>query len=124
MANRNFSRFQALEKEVKAIHAKVAIGAAGAPTLDAVNSKGFKSIVRTAAGQYTVTLEGTWNRLLDVHATIISATAQDSEVQVASETVASTKTVVIRTLTAATATDLSTGTTLLLKLELKNSSVA
>lgn len=57
MANRQFTQFQwSLEKNPAALWAKIAIGATGAPTLDAVNSKGIRSITRTSAGLYVVTL--------------------------------------------------------------------
>lgn len=41
------------EKRVIDVYAKVAIGATGAPTLSAVNSKGVLSITRNGVGLYT-----------------------------------------------------------------------
>jgi hypothetical protein len=45
-----------MEKDVKQIFAKASIGASGAITVSAANSKGISSIVKeSTAGQYTVT---------------------------------------------------------------------
>lgn len=56
MANRNMgNRIYSFERDRKIVNAKVAIGATGAPTLDAANSKGVISVVRNSAGDYTFT---------------------------------------------------------------------
>lgn len=82
MADRFFQQFQyRLEKGVVTLHAHVAIGASGAPTLQAWNPataayttagtggfSGIKSIARTSAGLYTVTLQNSYQRLLGVEA--------------------------------------------------------
>lgn len=55
MANRFFNQFgKTLEKEVVSLYAHVTFGAAGAPTLDAVNSKGIVSITKQATGKYRI----------------------------------------------------------------------
>lgn len=124
MANRNFNRFQALEKEVKAIYAIVTIAGSGAPTLVAADSKGVASITRNSAGQYTLVLQDQYNKLMQAQVSIQSATAQDLHAQQVSETVASsTKNVVFRTLAVGVATDPSSGSVLRIRLDLKNSSV-
>jgi hypothetical protein len=46
------------------LHLKMAIGATGAPTLDEKLSKGIASVVRDSAGQYTITLEDRYTRLM------------------------------------------------------------
>ena len=56
MANRNFNRLQALDKEVKVLFGQASIGASGAATLNESRSAGIKSISRTAAGEYDITL--------------------------------------------------------------------
>ncbi len=57
MADRAFKPGpQALEPKTVLLTAQVAIGAIGAPTLSAANSKGFKSVTRNSAGNYTFTL--------------------------------------------------------------------
>jgi hypothetical protein len=43
---------------------KVAIGAVGAPTIDAPLSKGISSIVRNSAGLYTITLADKYNKFV------------------------------------------------------------
>jgi hypothetical protein len=56
MANRNFNRVQALDKEVKFLFLTAAIGAGGDPTLDESKSVGIQSISDTAVGEYDITL--------------------------------------------------------------------
>lgn len=52
--NRYTNQFrQQFEKKVVDVYAKVAIGATGAPTLSATNSKGVLSVTRNSAGLYT-----------------------------------------------------------------------
>ena len=66
MANRSFSQYRySLEKKVTDLFAVVTIGAAGAPTLDTVNSKGIASIVRSSAGLYVVTLSDRYTSMLE-----------------------------------------------------------
>jgi hypothetical protein len=57
MANRFFQQFQySLEKALVHLYAQASFGAAGAPSLNALNSKGITSMVRTGVGAYTLTL--------------------------------------------------------------------
>jgi hypothetical protein len=121
MANRNFSRMQALEKEVKELSLDVAIGAAGAPTL--TEGLGVTSISRVSAGLYRITLNDKWSRLMDVHVVHLAATAEDLTAQVKLETVTTTKLVEVFTKVAAVATDPANGDRLLITLKLKNSSI-
>lgn len=122
MANRNFNRFQALEKEVKALYADVAIGATGAPTL--TKGLGIASIVRDSAGTYTVTLDDAYTRLMSASVIqIVSGGAEDLAFQLDSEDVDGAKTLVIVSHVAGTETDPSDGSRLLIKVEVKNSSV-
>jgi hypothetical protein len=123
MANRNFHRLQSLTREVKVLHAKVAIGASGAPTLDADNSVGVASVTRDSAGVYIVTLDDKYNALVGFDVKQIFATAEDLTFQIESEAVATSKTVQFQCKAAAVETDPSDGSTLLIKLELKNTSV-
>ena len=119
MASRLFNRKQALEKEVKELYADVTIGASGAPTL--TKGLGVTSIARNGAGDYTVTLDDKYVRLMSAQMTHLSSTAEDLKMQLHSETVSTTKTVRMLTLTGATETDPANGTRLLIRLELKNS---
>ena len=120
MANRNFNRKQALEKEVKDLFLKVTFGATGAPTL--TKGVGFASIVRSAQGDFKITLDDKYVELKNVEGKFLSSTEEDIRVQIKAEDVASAKTIDIFTLTGATATDPASGTILLLKVEVKNSS--
>jgi hypothetical protein len=102
MASRNFNRKQALEKEIKEIYALLTFGGSGAVTL--TTGHGVASATKTDTGDYRITL-------------------QDIRVQVKAEDVASAKTIDILTLTGASATNPSSGAKLLLKFELKNTTV-
>ena len=56
MANRNFNRVQAMDKEVKFLFLTATIGSGGDPTLNESKSVGIKSISDTAVGEYDITL--------------------------------------------------------------------
>lgn len=120
-ANRNFHRKQALETEVKEIYANVAIGAAGAPTLNASKSLGITSISRSSAGLYVITLNDSWPDLRYGHVEIVTPTAEDIVANLVSFSVTSAKTVTFRCTTAGVATDPASGDSLQVKLEMKNS---
>lgn len=123
MANRNFNRKQALEKEIKEIYAKVTIAGSGAPTLVANQSLGVASISRSSAGLYVLTLQDAYMRLMDAHISIVTPNAEDIKVNLVSESVASSKQVTFRCTAAAVATDPASGDSFLISLQLKNSSV-
>lgn len=120
MASRSFNRKQSLEKEIKEIYAKVAIGSSGAPTLSTVSTSGVASIVRNSAGNYTLTLQDKYISLKSVQISHLASSAQDLQFQLLSETVDSTKTISFVCQTDATATDPASGTTLLIQINLKN----
>lgn len=69
MAQRNYTYMQALEKEVKLIFGSMVIGASGAVG----TVKGGFTIVRNSAGNYTITCNDKYNRLLFADAGFISA---------------------------------------------------
>jgi len=120
-----FQFFNSYIPEFTAIYAKVAIGVAGAPTLNALASMGVASISRAAEGQYLVTLNNKYNRLVYVSACFVApggATAPDISVE--TDSVLSAGTLVINTLSGGTNTDPANGETMLLQIHLKNSSVA
>jgi len=124
MANRNFNRKQALEKEVKDIYFKVSFGATGAPTLSASDSLGVASIERDAQGTYTVTLDDKYHggiKFFD--GVLLDAAAEDIYFQLKADSVASSKEVEFFCNTGATATDPSDGSVALFKLELKNNTI-
>lgn len=119
-----FQNFQAKEPDVIKLFGKVAIGASGAPTLDAVNSKGIASIVRTGAGAYTITLDEAYNKFYTLAALLQASSAEDITVQLVSEAVSTSTapTIAILCKAAAVATDPSDGSTLYLEISLKKTS--
>lgn len=124
MANRNFHRVQSLAREVKTVYGRVSIGASGAPTLDTSNSIGVASVTRDSAGVYVVTLDDKYNALLHADIMMVEATAEDITFQVETEAVSTAKTIQFQCKAAAVETDPSDGSILLLKFDLKNSSVS
>jgi hypothetical protein len=135
MANKTFNKVQAYEREVKHLYAEIAIGASGAPTL--TRGYGVTSVSRTSAGLYRITLDSKYNRLMNAHVTQKVSAVENLTFQVKAEAIAASKTIDVHcvkqvlavdfgaetaTLTP-TATDPSNGSTLFVKLELKNSSV-
>jgi hypothetical protein len=123
MADRNFNRKQALEKEVKEIYAKVTIAASGAPTLVSASSLGVASIGRSSAGLYVLTLQDKYSSLKHAHIQIVTPTAEEMQANLVSESVASAKTVTFRCTTAGVATDPASGDSFLIALQLKNTTV-
>lgn len=131
MADRSFhASYRALELEVVHLYAKVNIGATGAPTLVAASSKGIASVARNSAGEYKVTLSDKYSSLLWGNCGLITTTGSDPT------TVGVTARMEVDSVTAATpyvqfqfykadgtAADPANGAVVLIKLELKNTSV-
>lgn len=84
---------------------------------------GISSIVRNDIGDYTIKLEDAFNKLRNVKAIRLNSSAEDISVQIHSETVASDKEVRLMFQSGTTPTDPADGTVVLVKLELKNSSI-
>jgi hypothetical protein len=126
MANRFFSKAQySLDKDIVHIFGKVAIGATGAPTMSAINSKGVASVVRASAGRYTITLQDKYNRFLDFSMIQVNATASGApDFYVASVDVVGAKTLVVQCAAAdgTTATDPASGVTIYFHVTVANSS--
>lgn len=120
MADRNFNRVQALEKEIKTLYAEVAIGASGAPTL--TKGLGIASISRTGAGRYTVTTEDQFTRLMHAEINYHFTTSGDFTFQLTAHS-ESSKTVSFASKAAAVDTDPASGSILFIRLDFKNSSV-
>lgn len=125
MANRLFNQFRlSLEKQVVDLFMDVTFGATGAPTLVKAKSKGIKSITRTSAGLYAVTLQDTYVRLLMAKHVFVNATAPASPgMYITTETVATLATPVVNiTFNAAgTATDPGSGEEVRVQFTLSNS---
>lgn len=84
---------------------------------------GIASISQTDTGLYVITLDDAYNSIKAAHAIHKSSTAEDLSFQIKAEDVDVAKTVSIQALAGAVATDPADGTSILVKLELKNSSV-
>jgi hypothetical protein len=125
MANRNYNRVQALEKESKHLYASVSIGASGAPTL--VRKQGIASISRVSAGLYTVTLSDKYNKLMALNICQFKASGAVAAPHWAlrDDSVASAKTFQVGFLApdASTATDPDNGVVLSIEIVCKNSSL-
>ncbi len=121
MSVHTYNRRQAIEKEVKDLYLKVSFGASGAPTI--VSGYGFVSITRNSAGDYSVVLDQKYYSLKFVEGIFLWSTAQDIRLQLKSEAINASNTFSFFTLTGASATDPSSGNSLLLKVEVKNTSV-
>ena len=131
MANRYMVRnYMTLEKGPVALYLKATIGAVGAPTISAINSKGFISIVRTGVGAYTLNLGSavgvdTYQRLLMAMHVCIGASStavsmvvvQDNSANLAAPNVK----VQFESATGAAPVELGNGEILLVKLDLSNS---
>lgn len=127
MANRYLKQFwYSFIAQPVALFADLAIGGSGAPTLTANAYLGFTSVARTGAGTYLVTLQDKYNRLL--HASVKLGGSAFSGVfatEVTTDSVASAGTLVFTCYDATgTAVDPASGSSMKIKLELKNSSLA
>lgn len=100
------------------VEATFADGDDGNPTV--VSGLGTTSITRTGVGQFTVTLDSVWTSLKAARTVILNSTAVDLRAQLKSEAVSTSRTLVVMTLTGATPTEPAPGTTLMLKMTLKN----
>lgn len=130
MANRMWTEFQySLEKRVVNLFASVAVGATGAPTLNAASSKGIKSVVRNSAGNYTINLSDTYQRLLFMDSAVVlgsgapsSGTTLQMIIRADNSNNQTTPNVQVEFLNSSgTAVDLASGATLLLAPQLSNS---
>jgi hypothetical protein len=126
MANRIFTQFHlSLVKQPVMLWGKAAIGAVGAPTLDASKSKGIASIVRNSAGNYSITLSDPYVTFLGFSSTqVLAAGVPPSPFCVVRSYDLSTKVVVVEFVDyAGAAVELTSGTALHFKFELDRSSV-
>lgn len=123
MANRQFTQFRySMEKAVVDLFAEVTIGAAGAPTLVVAKSKAIRSIARNSAGDYTLTLQDNYYRLLGFDCAFQVATVPAApDVSVKTDSVASGSLVFVCS-TGGVATDPANGEIMKIKVSLSNSS--
>ena len=117
MASRNFSRVQALNKEVKIIAGRFDDADASVAGL------GF-SAANTGTGTYTITLTDKYNALLAVQCQVHSTSGTDDySVTVVGEDVDGAKTIDIEVDVAGTLTDLGSGDEIHFSAFLQNSSL-
>lgn len=122
MANRNFHRVQSLSRELKLVNAKVTV-ASNVATVDKNLSVGVESVVISATGVVTVTLQDKYNAFIFASVQSIGSATVDSHFVCTSEDVASSKVIVFQNVEAGVAADID-DCELVIKLELKNSSVS
>ena len=96
--NRLYNQFfLSLERGKAVLFGKVAIGATGAATINGVKSKGIASVVRAAAGKYTITLNDIYVDMFKCDVNFMFATDPGvSYVYIVSQDVAAAKTIVIQ----------------------------
>jgi hypothetical protein len=140
MAQRLYQQFQkTLVKEVVSIYANVPIGATGAVgTLAASKNMGIKSVTRTSAGLYVITLGNSvsgnvdkYNNLLAVNCSVVvNGITAVPAFNVVTDAVAASGAITVQFSaataagnTALTATDPASGSVLLFEIKLKNSAV-
>jgi len=135
MANRNFNRLQALDKKIKILFGQASIGASGAATLNESRSAGIKSISRTAAGEYDITLgipggaSDTYGALLFFDGVLLDAAAIAANgglgFQIEAETVSSDGVVKVFALNSSGAiTEIRNGDVLKFVIVVKNSNIS
>jgi hypothetical protein len=133
MANRNFyPNHQSLEVDCVHLWAEINIGASGA--VSSSSGLGIASVTKeSAAGQYTIRLTDSYNKLLWASVILLDDTNSDPataavEARILSEDVdnASTPNIVIQgiALDDGAAANFVSGAKLLVKIELRNSSVS
>ncbi len=131
MANRSFHRIAgSLEIEPVMLWASITVGATGA--VSASYGQGIASVTRLSAGQYKISLADTYNKLLFADVSLLDTTDSDPTTvgvlsRIKSEQVASTTApqIVIQCFntTNGAAADPRNGALLLVKIEVRNSSV-
>lgn len=126
MANRYGNQFwYSLVPNKWSLFGLAAIGATGAPTINASKSKGFTSITRNSAGNYTLVLQDVWVDFLGFQATVLDSGANTvCTVYVVSQAVATsgTRTIVFQCLDfAGLAVDPRNGASIYWEAILKNS---
>jgi hypothetical protein len=116
-------KVQVIEQGVTTLYCKLVVGATGAVTSYA--GYGIDNLVRNATGNYTITLDRKFKKLLGIHQTIIQATPQGLEMTVEGDNVASAGTIVLEFNTdGGTATELSSSTIVLFAITVADTSLS
>ena len=107
------------------LYLNAAIGASGAPTINALQSMGIDSIARSDEGEYLITLNKKYQGLRMVKSCFVaSGGAAAPDLVVDTDSVASAGTLVVLTQSGGVNTDPADGEVMLLEIMLKDSSVA
>lgn len=116
-------KVQVLEQGVTTLYVKLTVGATGA--VSAKSGYGLSNIVRNSAGNYTITLDRKFKKLLNVSDTVIQATPQGLKMTVEANGVASAGTIQLEYNTdGGVATELSSGTIVLFAITVADTSLA
>jgi hypothetical protein len=122
--NRLFNQFfLSLERGKVILFANVAVGATGAPTLNAIKSKGVATVVRNSTGNYTVTLNDKYVDLFHVNVNFISTVPPTAAyAYTESQDVDGAKTIVFQCIdVSGAAADPTSGTVMQIEMKLKSS---
>lgn len=122
--NRLYNQFYlSLERGKAVIFGKVAIGATGAPTMNAVKSKGIASVARNSAGNYTITLNDIYVDMFKCCINFLFATDPGvANTYIVSQSVNSAKTIVVQCMDyAGAAVDPASGSEMQIEIVLKTS---
>lgn len=122
--NRLFNQFfNSLERGKVVLFGNISVGSSGAPTLNALKSKGIASIVRNSAGNYTVTLNDIYVDMFHFSVNFVNASgAGVAYVYTVSQNVVGAKTIVFQCKDlSGVAVDPSSGTVMQLEIKLKSS---
>lgn len=101
---------QAIEQGVTTLYARVNVGSSGA--VSAFTGYGITNVVRNGQGDYTITLDRKYKKLLALNMLVVQATAQGLLLSVKTDSTSSAGTINIITSVGATATDPSSSTVL------------
>lgn len=120
MANRYMYPMASLEKATSFLFGKAQLTAVTG-VVASFTGFGIETIARSGAGEYTITLQDSWNDILDLSFNLVGATAEDLNTQVLSYDAAA-KEVIVQTLTAGVPTDCTNAFELMIGIVAKNSS--
>lgn len=111
-----------IEQGVTTLYVKLTVGASGA--VSASSGFGLTSIVRNTTGNYTITLDRKFKKLLGLEDTLIQATPQGLRCTIEGDNIASAGAIVVEFNTdAGTATELSNGTIVLFAITVADTSL-
>lgn len=114
---------QAVEQGVTTLYAKLTVGATGAVSASA--GYGLSSIVRNSTGNYTITLDRKFKKLLSVLPTVVEGTPQGLEMTVTADSMSSGGAITVEFGTdGGTATDPSSGQIILFAITVADTGLA